>query len=72
MSKRLEMIFKNEMGRNATIAVVNPREGLTGPEVQAAMNTIVANGVFTTPGGSLVEVVGARLVARDVMEIELA
>lgn len=66
---RLEMSFRNAEGRRVTLSVLNPRGDLTGQEVREAMDAIVASNVFTSSGGDLVEVVGARLVSREVVEL---
>lgn len=70
-TKRLELIFLNASGSRVTIGLWDPKENLTGAEVEAAMNTIVQKNVFDSPGGDLVAIQGARLVTREVSEIEL-
>ncbi|QNO14483.1 DUF2922 domain-containing protein [Alkalicella caledoniensis] len=65
----LQMIFKNAQGRNVTISVADPIEPMDSNQVQQAMEEIISKDVFTSPGGDLVEVVAARLVARQVTEI---
>lgn len=69
MDKRLEMVFKNDAGKNARVSVTDPREDLDPAEIQTAMDTIVAKNIFKTSGGDIVEAVSARLVTRDVVEI---
>ncbi|HHW06835.1 MAG TPA: DUF2922 domain-containing protein [Clostridia bacterium] len=66
---RLEMSFRNAEGRRVTLSVLNPREDLSTQEVRDAMEAIVAHNVFTSNGGDLVEVIGARLVSREVVEL---
>ncbi|KKM09929.1 hypothetical protein SY88_17050 [Clostridiales bacterium PH28_bin88] len=72
MTKRLEMIFVNAAGRNTTIAVVDPRDGLTPAEVQAAMQAILDSNVFESTGGDLTAIVGARIVTRQVDDLLVA
>ena len=71
MNATLEMIFVNAGGSRVTLRVSNPRVDLTGGEVKNAMETIVDKDVFTSTGGSLVGIVGARIVSREVTEINV-
>jgi len=66
MNKTLQMLFTNEEGRTVTISVPDPKEGLTGAEVSAAMDTILAANAFLSTGGELVTALGARIVSRGV------
>lgn len=70
--RTLELRFANEAGRTVTVRVANPREDLTPAEIEAAMNTIVNENVFSSAGGDLVGLVGARVVQRAVTEYELS
>ncbi|PRR70665.1 hypothetical protein MHLNE_06760 [Moorella humiferrea] len=69
ITKRLELIFQNAAGNRSTLAVIDPRENLTEAEVRAAMELILAKNIFTSPGGDLVAIVGARIVTREVTDI---
>ena len=69
MDRSLELIFKNQAGKNARLSIKDPREDLTPQEVEALMNDIIAKKIFETPGGDLVEIVGARLVQKDVLDL---
>ena len=71
LTKRLELQFLNEAGTKATIGLVDPKEDLTDVEVKGAMETILAEDVFTSPRGDLVAVAGARIVSREVTEFEV-
>ncbi|NLY42818.1 MAG: DUF2922 domain-containing protein [Clostridiaceae bacterium] len=72
MAAVLEMIFKNEEQKNVTISISDPVEDLTGAEVKAVMDNIIAKNVFTTSGGDIVQASGARIVSREVTELELS
>ncbi|MGE5380032.1 MAG: DUF2922 domain-containing protein [Methylocystaceae bacterium] len=67
--KVLEMDFVNTAGKNATIRVLDPRDNLTQAEVEAAMDVIIAQNVFTLAGGDLVSKKGAQVVTRDTTEL---
>ncbi|ABO51586.1 conserved hypothetical protein [Desulforamulus reducens MI-1] len=71
MSKTLELTFVNATGGKVTLRVVDPKENLTEAEVKTVMDQVVAKDVFTSSGGSLVGVASARIVSRDVAEIDL-
>ncbi|MFZ5968991.1 MAG: DUF2922 domain-containing protein [Bacillota bacterium] len=67
--KRLEMIFKTQMGRTAKVTVDNPRDDLLETDVQAAMQTIITKNIFDTNSGNLVEIDSAQVVTTDVAEV---
>ncbi|MDD4569473.1 MAG: DUF2922 domain-containing protein [Tepidanaerobacteraceae bacterium] len=69
MDKNLELIFKNVAGRNARISMKDPKDDLTTEEVQTLMDNIVAKDVFDSTGGALVEVVGARLIQKEIIQL---
>jgi hypothetical protein len=61
----LQMIFRNEEGRNVTISVPDARDDLLGPEVEAVMTDILSRNIFRTTGGDLEEMVRAQVVSRQ-------
>ncbi|MDK2800158.1 MAG: hypothetical protein PWP27_2364 [Clostridiales bacterium] len=71
MSQVLEMIFKNEGQKNFKISLNDPKSGLTGTEVKAVMDTVIAKNVFATNGGDVVEAAQARIINKDITELEL-
>jgi len=71
MSKTLELIFVNAAGSKVTIRVADPKETLTETEVRTVMDQIVNKNVFTSTGGNLTGVAGARMVSRDVAEMNI-
>ena len=71
MGKRIELIFKNELGRNVTLALDNPVEPVNQVLVAQVMDQVIATNVFVSPGGPLVGKHGARIVENTVTEIEL-
>lgn len=64
MVSYLEMVFRNQAGQLVTISVPDPRPDITAGEVEAVMDTIIAQNIFTSPGGDLVAKVEARIVER--------
>lgn len=72
ITKNLEMIFQSSTGRRSTIRVPNPKDGLTAAEVQTAMENIIAKDVFHVDGASLVNILGARIVTREVADLDIS
>ncbi|HHT51322.1 MAG TPA: DUF2922 domain-containing protein [Eubacteriaceae bacterium] len=68
---KLEMTFKNESGRSSKISVDNAKDDLTEVEVNQAMDDILANNIFITSGGDLIEKVKAELITTEVQEFQM-
>jgi len=60
----LEMVFRNQEGNLVIVRVIDPREDITAEEVSGVMDTIIAQNIFTSSGGDLVEKVEARIIER--------
>jgi len=69
ITKRLEMSFQNVNGNRVTLSVQDPKDDLTEQEVYTAMGTIMDKNIFTSSGGDLVRILGARIVATEVTEL---
>lgn len=61
-TQTLRMVFRNEAGRNVTIALDNPRENLTAAEIEAAMDLVITRNIFTSSGGDLVAKQDIRII----------
>ena len=57
----LDLVFKNAAGKKVVLNIEEPKPGVTKAEIDAAMQAIVENNVFTTTGGDLVEAVEGRI-----------
>ena len=57
----LDLVFKNAAGKKVILNIEEPKSGVTKAEIDAAMQAIVENNVFTTTGGDLVEAVEGRI-----------
>lgn len=66
MSSTLQMIFRNEEGRNVTISVADARDDLEIEEVETAMDNILQRNIFGTSGGDISALNRAQLVSREV------
>jgi len=71
VSKQLELLFENETGRQVTISLDNPLEPVDSDAIIEAMTAIVEGNVLFSSGGDVVAIRGARLVERNVEDIEL-
>lgn len=69
--KRIELLFKNEEGNNVTISLDDPIEPVNPDTVGKVMDEIIAQNVFSSSGGDLVSKHAARVVERNVTEIEI-
>ena len=65
----LDLVFRNAAGKKVSLNIEEPRTGVTKTEIDAAMQVVVANNIFNTSGGDIVEAVEGclRTVTRDVV-----
>lgn len=66
MAKTLRMIFNTADDDQFVLSVANPKDDLTAPEVEAAMNAITATDAFVA---GPVSIEGAEIVDREVIEL---
>lgn len=66
----LNLVFKNAAGKKVPLRIEEPKPGVTKAEIDAAMQVIVENNVFTSTGGDLVEAVEGhiRTITTDVVD----
>lgn len=68
---RLELLFETVGGSTSTISIYDPKEDLTDTEVKTAMENLLANNIFTTSKGDFKDIKSARIVTRDVKELDV-
>ena len=68
-TKTLEMLFATASGKEVTVAVKEPKDGLTLAEVQAVMATIIAKNVFSSSSGDLVTAKEAQIRQLAITEL---
>lgn len=68
----LELSFKKEDGKTATLTVANAREDLTPAEVKTVMDGIIAKNIFAPGGIDLTEAQGAKVIItqEEVLDLE--
>ncbi len=69
MTKTLEMVFRNQAGKEVVLSIADPKDNLTKAQVAPVMQDIIAKNVFTTKGGDLVQAVDARIRTRDAVSL---
>ena len=52
--KVLRMTFNSTLGSAVSITLPEPKEDLTGVQIEAVMDQIIAKNIFLTTGGELV------------------
>ena len=65
----LELAFLSEDNRKLTISVDEPNSDLNELEVTEAMNSIIANNIFTLSGSSIIKIGNARIVTKTIKDI---
>lgn len=70
--KYLMMTFITHGGDKTTLSLNGIKEGLTGEEIEAAMDVIIAKNAFITKGGDLKGKYSAQIIGKDVDEFEVA
>ena len=71
MAQVLQLTFANIAGNTMTININDPKPNLTEDEVNAAMQTIIDQAVFSKDGFLFNVKKSARIVERNVTAIEL-
>lgn len=70
-NKKLVMVFKNEVDKQVSISIDNPKSDITEQEIKTAMDLIVSKNVFKKSNYALVEAVGAKIVNTQTTEYDL-
>lgn len=70
--KKLELKFLNDEGKTVTYSLENPVEPVDSAAITSAMDEIITQDAFTSSGGNLVSKKSARIVERNVVEVDLA
>lgn len=69
--KRLELFFENEEGKTVKYSVDYPIEPVNPQTVNDAMDEIITQNAFDSPGGDLVAKKSARVVENIIEDIDL-
>lgn len=62
MARKLVMAFKTFEGTTSTMTVDEPRVDVTEAEVRTVMDMVVAQNIFNTNSGDLVEIKSAEII----------
>lgn len=72
MARRiLDMGFNTQAGKTQRIRVYDAKDPITGAEVAAAMDDIIAKNIFTSTGGNLTGKVDAKLIVTDTTDLSV-
>lgn len=71
MIQTLELKFLNENEKVVTLTVDNPTVPVNPILIKQVMDKIVANNVFTSSGGTVVAIQSARLIGKEIINIDL-
>ncbi|SEB10714.1 Protein of unknown function [Thalassobacillus cyri] len=69
--KKLELKFQNEEDKTVTITLDEPVEPADPALINAAMDAILTANCFYSSGGDLVAKKEARIIERNVVDIQL-
>lgn len=72
MAKKLELKFLNNEDRTVTFSLDQPVEPADPAAIALAMDEIITQNAFFSSGGDLVAKKSARIVERNVVDIDLA
>ena len=67
----LEMTFSTELGKSKTIRVYEAKAALTGAEVAACMDNIIAKNIFSGTGGEITGKVKAQVITTTSADLSL-
>ena len=65
----LRMVFLNQVNKQVTLSLNNPKDTLTAADVQGVMDTVITKNIFTSTGGDLVSKVSARIIDTTTNEL---
>ena len=69
MAKTLELVFRNQSGKEVTINLANPKDDVTQAQAKTVMQDILTKNIFSTKGGDLAQIVDARVLTRDAVSL---
>lgn len=69
MVNTLELVFRNTAGQEVVMSLADPKAGLSRADAETVMQAIIAENVFTSKGGDLLEIVDARIRSRSTQSL---
>ena len=67
----LEMTFSTELGKSQTLRVYEAKADLTGAQVAACMDNIIAKNIFSGSGGEITGKVKAQVITTTSADLSL-
>ena len=71
MEYTLTMTFLTETGEKSNISISDVKTGITNDEVQALMDSLIANNIFENKKGTLVSKHSAQVTQRSVTKFSI-
>ena len=71
MEYTLTMTFLTETGEKTNMSISDVKDGITNEEVQALMDSLIANKIFENKKGALVSKYSAQVTERNVTKFTL-
>ncbi len=71
MELTLTMTFLTETGEKTNMSISDVKDGITNEEVQALMDSLIANKIFENKKGALVSKYSAQVTERNVTKFTL-
>lgn len=68
----LLMTFITETGEKSSFSISDVKENLTQTEIDALMDAIIKNGIFTSKYGGFIKKSSAQVTERKVVKYEIA
>lgn len=69
MAKTLQMVFRDTVGKECTLSLVDPKADLTLAQVNMVMTEIVTRNIFTSKNGDFAQIADARILSRDTVSL---
>ncbi|WP_195986680.1 DUF2922 domain-containing protein [Clostridium sp. D53t1_180928_C8] len=71
MEYTLTMTFLTETGEKSNISISDVKAGITNDEVQALMDSLIANNIFENKKGALASKYSAQVTQREVTKFNI-
>ena len=70
-NKKLVMVFKNEVDKQVSISIDDPKDDLTEEQIKAVMELIIEKNIFKKNNHTFVEAVDAQIINSQTDDYDL-
>lgn len=71
MEYTLNLVFNTSGGKKVSFSITDAKSTVTGAEVKAIMDNMIAKNIFQTSSGDLISKDSAALVAKTVSKLDI-